>query len=78
LAEYETVSNCIATPAWHHARRAAGGISITKLKPKVDLAALKELLPILLETTSTISAELDWRPGGGSRRPLWGPARRTP
>lgn len=62
--EYETISNCIAAPVWDHADRAAGGISITTLKPKVDLATLKKLLPTLLDTTSAISAELGWRPGG--------------
>jgi DNA-binding IclR family transcriptional regulator len=67
--EYEAISNCIAAPVWDHAGKAAGGISITTLKPQADLPELKKLLPTLLETTSAISAELGWRaPAGGSDR----------
>ncbi|HET6501154.1 MAG TPA: IclR family transcriptional regulator [Amycolatopsis sp.] len=59
--EYEPISNCVAAPVWDHTGRVAGGISITTLKPQADLAALREHLPTLLDTTSAISAELGWR-----------------
>jgi DNA-binding IclR family transcriptional regulator len=56
--EYEEISNCIAAPVRDHLGRAAGSISITTLKPKTDLTQLRELLPVLLETTGAISTEL--------------------
>jgi len=59
--EYESISNCIAAPVWDHAGRVAGGISITALKAQTDLVALEDLLPDLLDTTTTISRELGWR-----------------
>lgn len=59
--EYEEISNCIAAPVWDHAGHVAGSISITTLKPKVDLSRLREFLPALLETTAAISAELGGR-----------------
>ena len=60
--EFESVSNCIAAPVWDHANAVVGGISITAFKNKADLSQLRELLPELLATTTTISTELGWRP----------------
>lgn len=59
--EYDSISNCIAAPVWDHAGNVAGGISITTLKPRVDLKELRELLPVLLATTTAVSEELGWR-----------------
>jgi DNA-binding IclR family transcriptional regulator len=60
--EFESVTNCIAAPVWDHANSVVGGISITSFKNKADLEQLREYLPRLLETTTTISRELGWRP----------------
>lgn len=60
--EYELISNCIAAPVWDHAGRVGGAISITTFKARTDLAQLREMLPLLIETTTVISTELGWRP----------------
>jgi DNA-binding IclR family transcriptional regulator len=58
--EYEPFSNCVAAPVWSHNAAAAGAISITAFREKADIGMLKQLLPVLLETTDTISRELGW------------------
>lgn len=60
--EYESFSNCTAAPVLGHTGAVASAISITAFKEQADLAALKLLLPELLETTHSISRELGRRP----------------
>jgi DNA-binding IclR family transcriptional regulator len=65
--EYDAVSNCIAAPILDHAGRAAGAISITTFRQRMDIDALRRFLPELLATTAEISHELGWRPDGADR-----------
>jgi DNA-binding IclR family transcriptional regulator len=60
--EYEKVSNCIAAPVWDHSGKVAGAISITAFRETANVDDLLQHLPDLMETTSTISRELGWRP----------------
>ncbi|MCU1582171.1 MAG: hypothetical protein JWO01_1559, partial [Microbacteriaceae bacterium] len=60
--EYERVSNCIAAPVWDHSGKVAGAISITAFRETANVDELLQHLPDLMETTSTISRELGWRP----------------
>jgi DNA-binding IclR family transcriptional regulator len=68
--EYEIVSNCVAAPVWDHANRVAGAISVTAFREKTDLAALRQLIPDLLKTTTGISNELGWRAAPESINPV--------
>ncbi|CAN5135903.1 IclR family transcriptional regulator [soil metagenome] len=60
-AEYEDYINCVAMPIRDASDRVVAAVSITSLKARADLDALKLLLPDLLTVTENISKELGWR-----------------
>lgn len=61
-AEYEDYVNCVAMPIRDMSSRVVAAVSITALKARADLDALKTLLPELRTVTENISKELGWRP----------------
>jgi DNA-binding IclR family transcriptional regulator len=61
-AEYEDYVNCVAMPIRDANNRVVAAVSITSLKARADLTALKQLLPDLSAVTENISKELGWRP----------------
>lgn len=60
-AEYEDYVNCVAMPIRDSSNRVVAAVSITSLKARADLDALKLLLPDLTTVTDNISKELGWR-----------------
>ncbi|WP_435637803.1 IclR family transcriptional regulator [Carnimonas bestiolae] len=60
--EYDALSNCIAAPVRDHSQRVVGAVSITSFRSQTDIAALKQHLPALIATTTTISNDLGWKP----------------
>ncbi len=61
-AEFEDYVNCIAAPVRGAGSGVVAAVSVTALRARADLQALKDLLPALQETTYKISSELGWRP----------------
>lgn len=60
-AEYEDYVNCVAMPIRDSGDKVVAAVSITSLKARADLDALKQLLPDLTTVTDNISKELGWR-----------------
>lgn len=60
-AEYEDYVNCVAMPVRDASNRVVAAVSITSLKARADLDALKNLLPDLQAVTDNVSKELGWR-----------------
>ncbi|NLU69185.1 IclR family transcriptional regulator [Streptomyces sp. HNM0574] len=61
--EFEDYVNCVAAPVRDATGEVVAAVSVTALKVKADLDALRTgVLDDLLATTSTISKELGWRP----------------
>lgn len=61
-AEFEDYINCVAMPIRDAGNSVIAAVSITTLKARADLTALKRLLPDLSAVTDNISKELGWRP----------------
>lgn len=59
--EYDELSNCIAAPVRDHTGRVIGAISITDFRTRQNVEQLTRHLPLLLETTEAVSADLGWR-----------------
>ncbi|WIY84028.1 IclR family transcriptional regulator [Propionimicrobium sp. PCR01-08-3] len=59
--EYEELSHNIAAPVRDHTGAVIGAVSVTAIRTKVDRAALRAMLPQLLETTSTMTEQLGGR-----------------
>lgn len=59
--EYEELSHNIAAPVRDHTDNVIGAVSVTAIRTKVDTAALRALLPLLLETCEALTLRL----GGG-------------
>lgn len=61
--EFEDYVNCIAVPVRDAVGEVVAAVSVTALKARADLAALKsEVLDDVTATAETISKELGWRP----------------
>lgn len=60
-AEFESYVNCIAAPVRNATGDVIAAVSVTALRALADLRALQDALPLLLDTTSTISEELGWK-----------------
>lgn len=56
--EFEDYVNCIGVPVRDASGSVLASISITALKARADLTALREPLPSLLETADPIAKEL--------------------
>ena len=59
--EYEEYINCIAMPIRDATGAVFASVSITALKARADLPALRRLQPRLAEITTAISKEIGWR-----------------
>lgn len=60
--ELEDYVNCIAAPVRGSDGVVVAAVSVTALRARADLAALRTFLPDLIDTTESISRELGWRP----------------
>lgn len=67
--EYEELSHNIAAPVRGHRDQVIGAVSVTAIRTKVDTAALRAMLPLLLETTEAMTQRLGGRhqPGRDAR-----------
>jgi len=60
--EYEELSHNIAAPIRDHTNTVIGAVSVTAIRTKVDTPTLRAMLPMLLETTSTMTERLGGTP----------------
>ena len=65
--EHETFVNCVAAPVLEASGAVIGSVSITATTLVCDFEEVLTLVPQLLETTGTISAEYGWLPGTSGR-----------
>ena len=60
--EFEDYVNCVAAPVRDASGQTVAAVSVTALKARADLTALRDLVPALLGTADSISKELGHRP----------------
>lgn len=59
-SEYEDFVGCVAAPIRNSRGQVMAGVSITALRSLVSREALKDCVPVLLESATAISRDLGW------------------